>query len=382
MYRSWVEINKKVLQHNIEQFQKLIGDKIELVAIVKANAYGHGLLEVAKIAVSSGVNWLGVDSIDEALKLRKTGIDAPILILGYTLLSKLKEIIKYDLRQVVYNKETIVELAKQATKQKKKTKIHLKVETGTLRQGLKKEELLELARFIKKHSQIQIEGIYTHYANIEDTTDYDFAQLQLKRFKQAVDLLEKNDIKVPIKHTACSAAIILFPETYFNMVRLGISMYGLWPSKETFVSAQEKNQRINLEPILTWKTRIAQIKNIKAGDPVGYGLTERVSRDSKIAVLPVGYWDGYDRKLSGIGNVLIKGKRCKLLGRVCMNMIVVDVTDIVDAKLEDEVIILGKQGKEEITVEEIAQKIGTINYEVVTRINPLIPRIIVDYETL
>lgn len=382
MHRSWIEINKKVLQHNIEQFQKLIGDKIKLVATVKANAYGHGLLEVAKIAVSSGVNWLGVDSIDEALKLRKTGIDAPILILGYTLLSKLKEIIKYDLRQVVYNKETIVELAKQATKQKKKIKIHLKVETGTLRQGLKKEELLELARFIKKHSQIQIEGIYTHYANIEDTTDYDFAQLQLKRFKQAVDLLEKNDIKVPIKHTACSAAIILFPETYFNMVRLGISMYGLWPSKETFVSAQEKNQRINLEPILTWKTRIAQIKNIKAGDPVGYGLTERVSRDSKIAVLPVGYWDGYDRKLSGVGNVLIKGKRCKLLGRVCMNMVVVDVTDVIDAKLEDEVVILGKRGKEEITVEEIAQKIGTINYEVVTRINPLIPRIIVDYETL
>jgi alanine racemase len=382
MYRSWVEINKKVLQHNIEQFQKLIGDKIELVAIVKANAYGHGLVEIAKIAVSSRVNWLGVDSIDEALKLRKAGIDAPILILGYTLLSKLKEVIKYDLRQVVYNKETIVELAKQATKQKKKIKIHLKVETGTLRQGLKKEELLELARFIKKHSQIQIEGIYTHYANIEDTTDYDFAQLQLKRFKQAVDLLEKNDIKVPIKHTACSAAIILFPETYFNMVRLGISMYGLWPSKETFVSAQEKNQRINLEPILTWKTRIAQIKNIKAGDPVGYGLTERVSRDSKIAVLPVGYWDGYDRKLSGVGNVLIKGKRCKLLGRVCMNMVVVDVTDVIDAKLEDEVIILGKRGKEEITVEEIAQKIGTINYEVVTRINPLIPRIIVDYETL
>jgi len=382
MHRSWVEINKKVLQHNIEQFQKLIGDKIKLVAIVKANAYGHGLVEVAKIAVSSKVNWLGVDSIDEALKLRKAGIDAPILILGYTLLSKLKEVIKYDLRQVVYNKETIVELAKQATKQKKKVKIHLKVETGTLRQGLRKDELLELARFIKKHSQIQIEGIYTHYANIEDTTDYGYAQLQLKRFKQAVDLLEKNGIKVPIKHTACSAAIILFPETYFNMVRLGISMYGLWPSKETFVSTQEKNRQINLEPVLTWKTRIAQIKNIKAGDPVGYGLTERVSRDSKIAVLPVGYWDGYDRKLSGIGNVLIKGKRCKLLGRVCMNMIVVDVTDIVDAKLEDEVIILGKQGKEEITVEEIAQKIGTINYEVVTRINPLIPRIIVDYETL
>jgi len=381
MYRSWVEINKKVLQHNIEQFQKLISDKIILMAIVKANAYGHGLVEVAKIAVSSGANRLGVDSVDEALKLRKTGINAPILILGYTLLSKLKEVIKYDLRQVVYNKETIIELAKQTTKQKKKIKIHLKVETGTLRQGLKKEELLELVRFIKKYSQIEIEGIYTHYANIEDTTDYGYAQLQLKRFKQAVDLLEKNGIKVPIKHTACSAAIILFPETYFDMVRLGISMYGLWSSKETFVSAREKNQRINLEPVLAWKTRIAQIKNIKAKSPVGYGLTERVFRDSKIAVLPVGYWDGYDRKLSGVGNVLIKGKRCKLLGRVCMNMIIVDITDVNNVKLEDEVVILGKQEKEEITAEEIAQKIGTINYEVITRINPLIPRIIVDYET-
>ena len=228
MHRSWVEINKKVLQHNIEQFQKLIGDKIKLVAIVKANAYGHGLVEVAKIAVSSRVNWLGVDSIDEALKLRKAGIDAPILILGYTLLSKLKEVIKYDLRQVVYNKETIVELVKQATKQKKKIKIHLKVETGTLRQGLRKEELLELARFIKKHSQIQIEGIYTHYANIEDTTDYGYAQLQLKRFKQAVDLLEKNGIKVPRNSLSQS---ITYWISGFNILNLN---YSCFPGQHRF----------------------------------------------------------------------------------------------------------------------------------------------------
>jgi len=352
----------------------LIGNKVKLMAAVKANAYGHGLVEVAKIAMSSGVLWLGVDSIDEAVELRKAGIDTSILILGYTLLLRLEDVVKYDLRQVVYNKETIEKFGSLAPKNK--IKIHLKVETGTSRQGLEKEELLEIAKLIKKYPQIEIEGIYTHYANIEDTTDHSYAQQQLQRFKEAVDLLEKNNIKIPIKHTACSAAVILFPETYFDMVRVGISMYGLWPSKETFVSAQEKDRKIKLEPALIWKTKVAQIKKIKAGTPISYGLTERASQDSKIAVLPVGYWDGYDRKLSGVANVLIKGKRCKVLGRVCMNMTMVDVSHISNVKLEDEVVLLGKQGSEEITVDELVQKIGTINYEVVTRINPLIPRIV------
>lgn len=369
MYKTWVEINKKALQNNISQFQKLIGSKIKLMAVVKANAYGHGLTGVAKIAARSGVDWLGVDSVDEAIEIRKAGIKAPILIMGYTLLSRLEDVIKHDFRQVVYNKETIERL--------RQGKAHLKVETGTSRQGVGKEELLKLAKFIKKYPQIEIEGIYTHYANIEDTTDHSYAQQQLKRFREAVSLLEKNNIKIPIKHTACSAAVILFPETYFNMVRLGISMYGLWPSKETFISAREMGRKINLEPVLAWKTIVAQIKNIKAGTPISYGLTERASQDSKIAILPVGYWDGYDRKLSGIANVLIRGKRCKVLGRVCMNMIMVDISHVPDVKLEDAVVLLGKQAGEQITAEELAQKIGTISYEVVTRINPLIPRIIV-----
>ncbi len=380
MHKTWVEINKKALQNNIQQFKNLIGDRLKLMAVVKSNAYGHGLIETAKIAVGSGADWLGVDSVDEAILLRKAGIKAPILILGYTLLSRLGDVVKYDLRQTVYNKETIRYLVSTNfvdIKRLHKIKVHLKVETGTSRQGLEKDELLKLAKFIKKHPQIDIEGAHTHYANIEDTTDHSYAQSQLQRFKNAVELLGKNGVKIPIKHTACSAAVILFPETYFDMVRLGISMYGLWPSKETLVSAREKNRKIKLEPVLTWKTIIAQVKKIKAGTPISYGLTERTSQDSTIAVLPVGYWDGYDRELSGIANVLIKGKRCKVLGRVCMNMIVVDVGHVKDIKLEDEVVLLGKQGREEITADELAQKIGTINYEVVTRINPLIPRIVI-----
>ena len=375
MYKTWVEINKKALQNNIYQVKKLIGPRVKLMAVVKANAYGHGLIEVAKIAVNSGADWIGVDSIDEGIRLRKAGINTPVLILGYTLLSRLDDIVKYKLSQTVYNKETIYRLGDLDTK--RKIKVHLKVETGTSRQGLEKEELLELATIIKKYSHIEIEGAHTHYANIEDTTDHSYAQQQLQRFKDAIEFLEKNGVSIPIKHTACSAAIILFPETYFDMVRLGVSMYGLWPSRETFVSAKEKRRKIDLKPALTWKTKIAQVKKIRAGTPVSYGLTERVSHDSNIAVLPVGYWDGYDRKLSGIGNVLIKGKRCKVLGRVCMNMIMVDVSHIPNVKLEDEAVLLGKQDKEEITADELAQKIGTINYEVVTRINPLIPRIVI-----
>ncbi len=374
MYKTWVEISKKALRNNIQQFRELIGVKVGLMAVVKANAYGHGLIGVAKIAIKSGASWLGVDSIDEAIEIRKAGINAPILIMGYTLLSRLKDVVKYDLRQVVYNQETIKKLGKISSRHK--IKVHLKVETGTSRQGLEKEELLKLVKFIKKYPKIEIEGIYTHYANIEDTTDHSYARLQLKRFKEAVDLLEKNGIKIPIKHTACSAATILFPETYFDMVRLGISMYGLWPSKETLVSAKEKNRRIKLEPVLIWKTKIAQIKKVMAGAPISYGLTERIYRNSKIAVLPVGYWDGYDRKLSGVANVLIRGKRCRVLGRVCMNMIMVDVSHVPNIKAEDEAVLLGKQGSETVSAEELAQKIGTINYEVVTRINPLIPRIV------
>ena len=376
MDKTWVEINKKALKSNIHQFQKLVG-RTDLMAVVKSNAYGHGLVEVAKIIngvnpAFGGTSWFGVDSIDEAIKLKKAGINSPILILGYTLKSELKNVVKYNFRQIVYNKETITELGKF----KKKVKVHLKVETGTSRQGLEKEQILDFVKLIKKYPQIEIEGIYTHFANIEDTTNYDFAEKQLNKFKETINLLEKNNIKIPIKHTACTAATILFPETYFNLVRVGIGIYGLWPSKETFVSAKNEHKKLILNPVLGWKTKIAQIKNIKAGTAISYGLTEKVFKNSKIAIIPVGYYDGYDRRLSGIGNVLIHGKRCKILGRICMNMTMIDVSHISNLKIEDEVVLIGVQNKEQITVDEIAQRIGTINYEIVTRINPLISRII------
>jgi alanine racemase len=383
--KTWVEISKENLVSNLTQFRNLIGKKRKLMAVVKSNAYGHGLVEVARIASGNGANWLGVDSIDEALELKKNGLELPILILGYTLKSRLAEAVKSGFRLTVYNRETIEELSKfKSQKSKVKTEsknlkvnVHIKVETGTSRQGVLEENILDFVKFIKKFENINIEGISTHFANIEDTTDHSYAKSQLTKFKEIVELLEDKGFNIPIKHTACSAATVLFPETYFDIVRLGISMYGHWSSRETQISARERGKKIKLLPVLTWKTRVAQIKEIKAGIPVSYGITEKVAQDTKIAILPIGYWDGLDRGLSSVGNVLIKGKRCKILGRVCMNMVVVDVNHVEKIKPEDEVVIIGKQGDEEITAEEMAGKIGTINYEVLTRINPRILRVVI-----
>lgn len=371
--KVWVEINKKNLESNLSQFRNLIGSERKLMAVVKSNAYGHGLVQVAQIAQDGEADWVGVDSIDEALELKNNDIRLPILILGYTLKSRLKEVVENGFRQIVYNKEIIEELGKLD----KKVNIHIKLETGTSRQGVMKENILDFVEFVGKFDNINIEGISTHFANIEDTTDHSYAKGQLEKYEKTIDLIEKNSIKVPIKHTACSAASVLFQETYFDMVRLGISMYGHWSSRETQISARERNVELELKPVLTWKTKVAQIKEIKANTPVSYGITERVSQDTKIAILPIGYWDGFDRGLSSVGHVLIGGMKCKVLGRVCMNMIVVDVNHIENVKPEDEVVVIGEQGEEKITVEEVAGKIGTINYEVVTRINPGILRIVV-----
>jgi alanine racemase len=374
--KTWVEISREALNYNLDQFKKLIGNSVKIMGVVKANAYGHGLTEVAGV-ISDKVDWLGVDSFAEALKLRQAAIKKPILVLGYTELADLREAVKNNISLTVYNKETIERLGKiQIPNPHLNQKIHIKIETGTSRQGVPENEILDFIKFVKNYPSIEIQGLSTHYANIEDTTDSSFAMEQLAVFSRVTEILKKEGL-TPLRHTACSAATILFPETHFDMVRLGISMYGLWSSKETKAVAKNKNLELGLKPALVWKTIVAQIKTIKDSTSVGYGLTERVSRDSKIAILPIGYYDGYDRKLSSVGNVLIRGKRCKVLGRICMNMIIVDVTDVEKVELENEAVLLGRQGREEITAEELAQKTGTINYEIVTRINPLIPRKII-----
>jgi alanine racemase len=375
---QWVEIDSSALTRNIHQFRKQVGEKRKFLAMVKANAYGHGMLEVSRIAVNAGADWLGVHSLEEGILLRKEGFSCPILVAGTIPLDGLKEAVAHDLRLTVYNFETLNPLSKACDQLQKKAFLHVKVETGTYRQGIREEEALSFMKKAREYSCLVLEGISSHFANIEDTTDHSYAQSQLQNFKRIVEELEKNKIEIPLRHMSCSASAILFPDTYFDMVRAGIGMYGLWPSKETFLSCRlQKREPLRLEPVLSWKTRIAQVKKVPKGSFIGYGCTYRVSRESVLAVLPIGYYDGYDRGLSNSSYVLIRGKRAPLRGRVAMDFIVVDVTDIPHVELEDEVVLLGKDGEEKISADDLASLVGTINYEIVTRINPLIPRIVI-----
>jgi len=374
---TWVEISKDALSNNVRQFRKLIGEKI-LCPCVKSNAYGHGLVETSRVFIEAGANWLAVNAIYEAKILRNAGITSPIYILGYVPFSSLEDVLNFDVRIVVYNKETIDSLSELANKFNKKPKVHIKIETGNNRQGVLEKDIVEFAKYVIDKGNIEIEGLSTHFANIEDTTDHSYAYKQIERFKNVISELEKVGINIPIKHCANSAATILFPETHFDMARTGIATYGMWPSTETYVSyLKQRNDGFNLIPAFTWKTKIGQIKIVPKDEYIGYGLTFKTTRDTKLAILPVGYYDGYDRGISNGGYVLINGKRAHICGRVCMNIIMVDVTDISDAKIEDEVVLIGSQGEESISAEQFGKWANTINYEVTTRVNERIPRIIV-----
>lgn len=375
-YKTWVEVSRSALVENATTLKRATGPKTALMAVVKSNAYGHGIPETVKALAKAPVDWFGVDAMREAEAVRKAGTKKPVLILGYTPFADAAAAVRQGFSQIVYNKENVARLAKAGTR-RRPAKIHLKLETGTSRQGILPEDLPSFAAFLRRLPTVQVEGVSTHYANIEDTTDPTYAMGQRSRFEDMVATLSKEGVKPPMIHSACSAAVLLYPETHYAMARSGIAMYGLWPSKETKASAMQKGKSPTLRPALSWKTVIAQTKTLPEGSPVSYGLTERLGRRSRVAVIPVGYWDGFDRKLSSVGRVLVRGRRAKVLGRVCMNMCVVDVTDIPGVKIEDEVTIIGRQGSDAIAAEDLAGAVGTINYEIVTRINPLIPRILV-----
>ena len=370
--KTWVEVSKRALTENVRAFRvhttaRAKGAAPGMMAVIKSNAYGHGLTEVAE-TVKKQVDWFGVDSVDEGRRLRKAGIKKPVLVLGYTMKDRLADLVRHDLSFVVYDASIVLALRKV----KGIAKIHLKLETGTARQGLAGEELRSLAKHISKSKNIVVEGAYTHFANVEE--DDVFAKQQIARFVGELAVLKEEGIEPKVCHAACSAAALTLPDAYFDLFRLGISMYGLWPSEHTRKDILRRTKEMNLQPALSWKTVVAQVKSVKKGTPVGYGLTEKVTKDSTLAVLPIGYWDGYDRHLSGRGYVLIGGKRCKIVGRICMNMCMADVTAVKGVKPEDEVVLIGSQGKETVTAEELAGVVGTINYEIVTRINPTIPR--------
>jgi len=371
----WIELDKTAPAHNLRELKKGAATGTKFCAVIKSNAYGHGVAEMAKL-LDSEADWFGVNSLQEGLELRELGVAKPILLVGHVPLERLAAAVAADLRMTVYNRETIIALG-QLEVTLPLIRVHVKVETGTGRQGVLLDELTDFIRLIKEQKNIIIEGVSTHYANIEDTLNHDYAQKQMADFREALTILEREGERPEEIHTACSAATILFPETHFSMLRSGISIYGLWPSRETKQAAQTGNRPLpDLRPVLSWKCKIAQIKQLPAGSYIGYGCTYKTTRETTIAVLPIGYADGYDRSLGNKGHVLIKGKRAPLRGRICMNLIMADITDIPDVKLEEEVVLLGRDGEEEVSADQMAEWAGTINYEIVTRISSFLPRII------
>jgi len=369
---NWIELSSSALIHNSTLFRRLIGRDLALMAVVKANAYGHGMLPVAKTIEESCADWFGVFTAAEGLALREAGITVPILVLGATSRKQIDGAVRAGLRLSIMSTRGVKDLLDHPSCAR--VPVHLKLETGTNRQGLVGAQLPRAVSLLAGGG-VTIEGAYTHFADIEDTTDHTFAAGQIDRFGA---LLEQMDVTVPIPHTACTAATILFSDTHFRMVRVGIGLFGLWPSKETQVSAAalERND-LDLRPVMTWKTRIAQIKDVPTGEYVGYGRTFRATRPTRIAVLPVGYADGYDRKLSGGAHTLVLGTRAPVVGRICMNLTMVDVTDVTQARAGNEVVLLGSVGDESVSAEDLARLADTINYEIVTRAAPGSPRILV-----
>jgi len=375
----WIDLDRDAPDHNLRELRKELGKATILCAVVKANAYGHGVKQMVPLFRSA--DWFAVNSLEEGIELREIGEKRPVLILGHVPLAELGEAVRHNLDLTVYNRETLEALTRLDLKNPGLTRLHLKVETGTGRQGVLPEQVRGFVEQLQSVPQAELVGVSTHFANIEDTLNHDYAQSQLDKFQQALGVLEDMKVSPEYIHTAATAAVILFDKTHFNLVRAGIGIYGLWPSRETYLSTLLGHRPVpDLRPVLTWKTRIVQIKQLPEGSYIGYGCTYRATRPIRVGVLPVGYADGYDRKLGNTAYVLIRGKRAPVIGRVCMNLTMVDISDIPRAGLEEEVVLLGRDGEERISAETIAEWAGTINYEVVTRISSLLPRRVVDHK--
>ncbi|MBN2408690.1 MAG: alanine racemase [Candidatus Aminicenantes bacterium] len=368
--RTWIEVSRGALEHNLIVFRSLLPPGCRIMAICKSNAYGHGLYDLAPVLEEMGADWFGVDSIVEAVTLRKKGIRRPILVLGHTLPVRFGEAGKYRISLTVSSLENLRALA--AFQGSRSIRIHLKFDTGMHRQGLLPSQWEAARRLIRRQSgRMEVEGIYTHFASAKDPADREFTHSQIKEFEKACALFEV-PLNRPIRHACATAGLLNYPEAAYELARIGIGLMGHWPSAETKRAWDEK---IVLEPALTWRTIISEVKSLKKGLGIGYDQTETLKRDSRVGVCPIGYWHGFPRSLSRTGEVLVRGRRAKVLGTVSMDMIVVDLTGIAGARGGDVATVIGRDGREEITAYEVAGSAGVSHYEFLTRLNPLIQKI-------
>jgi len=363
LLKTFAEIDLNALSHNIEVVKKK-AKNCNILAVVKANAYGHGAVEVSKHLIKTGVFGLGVAFIEEAIELREAGIKSPIIVFFDP--TNRMPYFKHNLIPVVFDFKTAKAFSDTAYKYNSKIAIHIKVDTGMGRVGLRLPEAYTEILKIAQLKNLDLQGIMSHFSDA-DLKDKDFTNIQLKKFLDLVESLKSKGINFKFSHIANSAAVLKFPNAHFNMVRPGIMLYGY--------STAAKNQ---LKPVLSLKSRIIFIKQVPAKTPISYGRTFFTKRKSIIATIPIGYADGYNRRLSNCGEVIINGKRVPIVGRVCMDTIMVDVTYIPEIKEDTEVILIGSQGKEEIIAQEIADKIDTIPYEVLTSIGRRVKRVYIN----
>jgi alanine racemase len=363
---TFAEIDLGAIRHNLRRIKQLIGRDTKILGIVKADAYGHGMEEISKTIIEEGVDYLGVASLDEARQLRDVRVRDQIIVLGSILPEEAEGVLRFNVIQTISCMRIAQVLSKLGQAKKRNIKVHIKIDTGMGRIGFWHEEAVGFVRKIASLKSLIIDGIFTHFPSAED--DERFTQKQIRDFVSLIEELETQNIDIPLKHSSNSMAIVDFKEAHMTMVRPGLIMYGLHPKKDLM-------ETLDLRPALKLKTKVIYVKSVPRGRSISYGRAYITKKDTRIATIPIGYADGYSRRLSNRSYVLIKGKRAPIVGRICMDMCMLDVGHIKNVKPGDEVVLIGTQGSEIITAEELAELSNTIPYEVVCNIGHRVPRI-------
>ncbi|GAB2695180.1 alanine racemase [Paenibacillus thermoaerophilus] len=367
--QTWAEVSLDAIAHNVKAIKAGLRPSTRFMAVVKADGYGHGAVQIAKAALEAGADWLGVALLDEALQLRAAGIDCPILVLGYMPPASVEAAVKHRIAITVFARDDLDTVIESAARLRQQADVHLKADTGMTRLGVTdRDEALDLARTAASSPWVRLEGIFTHFASA-DSPDETYTRGQFRTFLAMIEHLERNGIRVPVKHCCNSAATLRFPEMHLGMVRVGISLYGLSPYSGPVPVMPE------LLPAMRWKTRVASLKQVPAGQPIGYGCTYRPERPSLIATVPVGYADGLSRRLSNRGGVWIGGRHAPIVGRVCMDQTMVDVSAVPGVRTGDEAILFGCGEDGCLPVEEMASLLDTIHYELVCTVGKRVPRV-------
>ena len=386
LYPSWIELSKQAFEKNITFLRDYIGKDVVFSSVIKGNAYGHGIGHFVPMAEKCGVRHFSVFSSDEARQAARasTEEETHIMIMGMINNEALGWAIERDVSFFIFELDRLKWAVKEAQRIGKPARIHLHLETGMNRLGLERNQFKEAVSIIEKNSKhLQMDGICTHFAGAESVGNYVRIKEQIENFKEYSTWFEDQGIEVKHRHTACSASALNYPETIMDMVRFGIAQYGFWPNRETYMNFVKKYPDINkehkdpLERVLSWKSHVMSTKQVPAGEFVGYGNTYLTGRDETIASVPIGYSHGFGRNLTNVGIVLVNGKRAPVAGLVNMNLLTIDVTDIPDVKKGDEVVIIGHQGDQEMTVSSFSEMRNNMNYEVLVQIPSRIPRSIV-----